>query len=163
MALNKATFGAGCFWGTDKFFKRQFPLLKTCYTGYLGGKKANPTYEEVCTGETGHAEVIQVEYAPEEVNYKELCHFFFRMHNPCTLNRQEGDVGTQYRSAIFYHDEEQKKIAEEVKDEVQKEHYPDETIVTEISPATEFWKAEDYHQDYLLNNPGGYCCHRIRW
>jgi len=159
---DKATFGAGCFWGTDKLFRKQFDL-KTCYTGYLGGNVTNPNYKQVCTGKTGHAEVIQVEYKPDKVNYRDLVHFFFRMHDPTTLNRQGNDVGTQYRSAIFYHSDEQKKVAEEVIKEVQEKRYPNAKITTELAPATEFWKAEDYHQEYLIKNPDGYCNHRLRW
>jgi len=160
--ITKATFGAGCFWGTDKFFRAKF-LLTSCYTGYLGGTAQRPTYEQVCTGRTGHAEVIQLEYEESKVSYRDICTFFFSMHDPTTLNRQGNDVGTQYRSVIFYHDEDQKVIAEEVKKEIQKLHYPTQTVVTEIAPATTFWKAEDYHQQYLDKNPGGYCNHRIRF
>lgn len=110
--LQRATFGAGCFWvcrqwvllttqGTDKFFRKEFPKLKSCYTGYLGGKKTNPTYEEVCTGTTGHAEVIQVEYQPDEINYRDLCFFFFRMHDPTTLNRQGNDRGGELPATLL--------------------------------------------------------------
>eukprot|EP01088_Endostelium_zonatum_P009991 TRINITY_DN2331_c0_g1_i2.p1 TRINITY_DN2331_c0_g1~~TRINITY_DN2331_c0_g1_i2.p1 ORF type:complete len:163 (-),score=49.42 TRINITY_DN2331_c0_g1_i2:61-549(-) len=162
MATEKATFGAGCFWGTEKFFESEFKDgLKSLAVGYEGGDKENPTYRDVCTGKTGHAEVLQVEYYPKKVDYKDLCRFFWRMHDPTTVNRQGNDRGTQYRSVVFYHSEQQKKDAEEVKQEVQKQI--EEPIVTEISPAKVFYSAEKEHQQYLKRNPGGYCNHKIRW
>eukprot|EP01088_Endostelium_zonatum_P008244 TRINITY_DN2092_c0_g1_i1.p1 TRINITY_DN2092_c0_g1~~TRINITY_DN2092_c0_g1_i1.p1 ORF type:complete len:221 (-),score=43.51 TRINITY_DN2092_c0_g1_i1:21-683(-) len=158
-----ATFGAGCFWGTEKFFEEEFKdALSKLSVGYMGGDTVEPTYRDVCTGQTGHAEVLQVEYYPKKVDYKDLCRYFWRMHDPTTLNRQGNDSGTQYRSVIFYHNEDQKKDAEEVKEEIQKK-YKNRHVVTEISPATKYYPAEDYHQKYLKNNPGGYCNHSLRW
>eukprot|EP01118_Nematostelium_gracile_P002784 TRINITY_DN1309_c0_g1_i1.p1 TRINITY_DN1309_c0_g1~~TRINITY_DN1309_c0_g1_i1.p1 ORF type:complete len:177 (-),score=39.26 TRINITY_DN1309_c0_g1_i1:83-562(-) len=159
--MKLATFGGGCFWGMEKFFKKEFKL-DSAYVGYMGGDKKNPSYEDVCTGKTGHAEVIQLSYDPKSVQYSDLVQFFFRMHDPTTVNRQGNDRGTQYRSAIFYHDEEQKETATKVRDELQATKIQDK-IVTEISPASTFYKAEAYHQQYLDNNPGGYCNHRLRW
>eukprot|EP01027_Heterolobosea_sp_BB2_P023725 GEZU01035700.1.p2 GENE.GEZU01035700.1~~GEZU01035700.1.p2 ORF type:complete len:164 (+),score=37.23 GEZU01035700.1:50-541(+) len=160
--IQKATFGAGCFWGVEKFFKKQFAhgLISTV-VGYAGGHKPNPTYREVCTGTTGHAEALQMQYDANKIKYADLVEFFFRMHDPTTKNRQGNDVGTQYRSVIFYHNLEQKQIAEEVKAKVQ-DRYPD-PIVTEIVQFTNWYDAEDYHQNYLEKNPNGYCNHRLRW
>jgi len=159
----KAAFGGGCFWGMEKFFKKEFKSgLSTSAVGFMGGNKKNPSYEEVCSGKTGHAEVLFVEYDDKKVNYKDLVIFFFRMHDPTTLNRQGNDVGTQYRSAIFYYNDEQKNIANEVKAELQKTKFKD-PIMTDISPATDFYIAEDYHQAYLDKNPYGYCNHKMRW
>jgi len=162
--LQTATFGAGCFWGTQKFFKKQFKegIVKSA-VGYLGGNIKNPSYKDVCTGKTGHAEVLQLQFDANKVNYGDLVRFFFRMHDPTTLNRQGNDAGTQYRSAIFFHTPEQKVVAEQVKQEIEKAEKYTSPIVTEISAATEFFVAEDYHQDYLDHNPTGYCNHRLRW
>jgi len=159
----KATFGAGCFWGTEKFFKKQFaPNVKTA-VGYMGGKKSEPSYQQVCTGQTGHAEVLHLEYDPKNVSYDDLLTFFWRMHDPTTPNRQGNDVGTQYRSVVFYHDEEQREQAEKKKKEIDAKGVFKNPIATTIEPAGQFWSAEDYHQDYLEKNPGGYCNHKIRW
>jgi len=162
--LQTATFGAGCFWGTQKFFKKQFKdgIAKSA-VGYLGGNIKNPSYKDVCTGKTGHAEVLQLQFDANKVNYGDLVRFFFRMHDPTTLNRQGNDAGTQYRSGIFYHTPDQKIVAEQVKQEMEKSGKFTSPIVTEISPATEFFVAEDYHQDYLDHNPNGYCNHHLRW
>eukprot|EP01090_Pellita_catalonica_P000390 TRINITY_DN10270_c0_g1_i1.p1 TRINITY_DN10270_c0_g1~~TRINITY_DN10270_c0_g1_i1.p1 ORF type:complete len:128 (-),score=13.31 TRINITY_DN10270_c0_g1_i1:146-529(-) len=127
----------------------------------MGGKK-KASYEEVCSGRTGHAEVLHLEYDPKAVNYRDLVLYFFRMHDPTTPNRQGNDRGSQYRSVIFYHSKEQKKIAAEVKEELQQSKISDK-IVTEISPAKTYFSAEAYHQKYLEKNPGGYCNHRLRW
>ena len=164
----KASFGAGCFWGTEKMFKKEFPKLKTVFVGYQGGHTDSVTYKEVCTGTTGHAEVLQVTYEPEEVSFRDLVTFFYKMHDPTTLNQQGNDRGTQYRSAIFFEDDEQKKIAEQVTKEVAenpsfKAAYGGRAITTEISKAGTFHIAEDHHQGYLDANPGGYCNHRKRW
>jgi peptide-methionine (S)-S-oxide reductase len=160
----RATFGGGCFWGMEKWFKKTFPKgISNVQVGYLGGTLESPTYKQVCTGKTGHAEVVTMNYDPEVVPYKKLVKFFFRIHDSTTLNRQGGDVGTQYRSAIFYYDDNQKTIAEEVKAEVQKSGKVKGTIVTEITPATTFYPAEDYHQGYLDANPDGYCNHKPLW
>eukprot|EP01092_Planopodium_desertum_P014548 TRINITY_DN73690_c0_g1_i1.p1 TRINITY_DN73690_c0_g1~~TRINITY_DN73690_c0_g1_i1.p1 ORF type:complete len:166 (+),score=30.26 TRINITY_DN73690_c0_g1_i1:1-498(+) len=162
-ATQKATFGAGCFWGVEKYFRKHFPKLKSTSVGYAGGSSADPTYKAVCTGKTGHAEVVDLEYDEKETPYRDLVVFFFRVHDPTTLNRQGPDTGTQYRSAIFYHSPEQKKIAEEVVEEMKTTHYKGQKIVTEIVAFTKYYKAEDYHQLYLDANPDGYCTHKLRW
>jgi peptide-methionine (S)-S-oxide reductase len=143
-----ATFGAGCFWGVETTF-RNVKGVKDVTVGYLGGTMPNPTYKDVCTGRTGHAEVVEVVYDPAEVSYEKLLDVFWENHNPTTLNRQGPDVGTQYRSAIFYHNEDQKRIAEESKARLAASGRFPRPIVTEITPATTFYKAEDYHQRYL--------------
>ncbi len=156
-----ATLAGGCFWGVEEIL-RKLPGVANIIVGYTGGNISNPTYEQVTTGSTGHAEAIQVIYDPAQVSYEEVLRYFFRLHDPTTLNRQENDVGTQYRSAIFYHDENQKRIALKVKEEVQKSGKWKRPIVTEVVPAQEFYIAEDYHQDYLQKNPHGYMCHFLR-
>jgi peptide-methionine (S)-S-oxide reductase len=143
-----ATFGAGCFWGVEVAF-RNVKGVKEALVGYLGGTLENPTYNDVCTGRTGHAEVVQVEFDPAEVTYDKLLDVFWENHNPTTLNRQGPDVGTQYRSAIFYHTPEQKRIAEESKAQLAASGKFPRPIVTEITAASAFYKAEDYHQRYL--------------
>ena len=148
MATEKATFGAGCFWGVESTF-RAVPGVKEAIVGYAGGTTENPTYREVCSHGTGHAEVVQVEYDPAEVSYDTLLDVFWNNHNPTTLNRQGPDVGTQYRSAIFYHTPEQKRIAEESKKRLEASGRFARPIVTEITPASAFYRAEDYHQRYL--------------
>jgi peptide-methionine (S)-S-oxide reductase len=155
--LQKATLGSGCFWCTEAIFER-LNGVKSVVSGYSGGKVENPTYEEVCTGTTGHAEVTQITYDPKVISFDELLEVFWKTHDPTTLNRQGNDVGTQYRSVIFYHNEEQKKLAEKYKEELNKSGAWDKPIVTEISPFTKFYPAEDYHQEYYENNPNqGYC------
>jgi len=156
-----ATLAGGCFWGMEEIIRKLPGTLETT-VGYTGGSIRNPIYKEVCTGATGHAETIQIVFDPKKMSFRELLGYFFRMHDPTTLNRQHNDVGTQYRSAIFYHSEEQKRTAEEVKREVESAGKWRRPVVTEISPATEFYPAEDYHQDYLQKNPGGYNCHVLR-
>lgn len=143
--IEKATFAAGCFWGIQQVFDETPGVVKTT-VGYTGGTKKNPSYEDVCTGETGHAESIEVEFDPEKTSYGKMLEVFWKHHNPTTMNRQGPDIGTQYRSAIFYHDEKQKKIAEKTKKEVQKKF--EMPVVTEIVKAGEFYPAEDYHQKY---------------
>ena len=143
-----ATFGAGCFWGVEVTF-RNTPGVRDALVGYLGGTLANPTYKDVCTGRTGHTEVVQVEYDPAEVSYDKLLNVFWENHNPTTLNRQGPDVGTQYRSAIFYHTPEQKRAAEESKAQLEASGRFRRPVVTEITEATTFYPAEDYHQRYL--------------
>ena len=144
----KATFGAGCFWHVEDLL-RKTKGVKSTQVGYIGGKLAHPTYEEVCTDTTGHAEAVQVEYDPNEISYYELLQVFWSNHDPTSLNRQGPDVGNQYRSAIFFHDEEQKKIAQKSKEELEKSGKFQKRIVTEIVPAPEFYKAEEYHQQYF--------------
>jgi peptide-methionine (S)-S-oxide reductase len=146
--MELATFGAGCFWGVEVAF-RQVPGVKDATVGYLGGTLANPTYKDVCTGKTGHAEVVQVKYDPAEVTYDKLLDVFWENHNPTTLNRQGPDVGTQYRSAIFYHTPGQKRSAEESKSRLEASGKLRRPIVTEITAASTFYPAEDYHQRYL--------------
>jgi peptide-methionine (S)-S-oxide reductase len=144
----KATFGAGCFWGVEAAY-RQIPGVISTTAGYLGGTMRNPTYKDVCTGRTGHAEVVQVEYDPARVTYDDLLTVFWENHDPTTLNRQGPDVGTQYRSAIFYHDDAQKAAAMASMEEREKSGRYHRPIVTEITPASDFYEAEDYHQQYL--------------
>lgn len=143
-----ATFGAGCFWGVEVTF-RNTPGVRDALVGYLGGTLGNPTYKDVCTGRTGHAEVVQVKYDPAEVSYDKLLDVFWENHNPTTLNRQGPDVGTQYRSAIFYHTPEQKRAAEESKAQLEASGRFRHPVVTEITEASTFYPAEDYHQRYL--------------
>ena len=143
-----ATFGAGCFWGVEVAF-RNVPGVKDALVGYLGGTLKNPTYRDVCTGRTGHAEVVQVKYDPAEVSYDKLLDVFWENHDPTTLNRQGPDVGTQYRSAIFYHTPEQRRAAEESKARLEASGRFRRPIVTEITEASAFYPAEDYHQRYL--------------
>lgn len=152
-----ATFGNGCFWCTEAVFVRLKGVEKV-ESGYIGGKLKNPTYREVCTGTTGHAEAVQIHFNPEVISYAELLEVFFKTHDPTTLNRQGNDVGTQYRSAIFYHNEEQKDLATKAKLELDKAGVFEEPIVTEITRASDFYLAEDYHQDYFeLNGSQPYC------
>lgn len=152
-----ATLGSGCFWCTEAIFERVNGVTEVI-SGYSGGNVENPTYEEVCNGTTGHAECTQIKYIPEIVSYDELLEIFWRTHDPTTLNRQGNDVGTQYRSVIYYHDEEQKQKAEYYKAKLSEEKIWADPIVTEISPLEKFYKAEKYHQDYYENNPNqGYC------
>lgn len=157
LKLEKVIFGGGCFWCTEAVFKR-VEGVHSVVSGYAGGTVKNPSYEQVCEGTTGHAEVIQVSYDPAVVSYDELLEIFFKTHDPTTLNRQGADVGTQYRSVIFYHNDEQKNKAEYYKAELDKSGAWDNPIVTEISSLNNFYQAEDYHQNYFENNPNqGYC------
>jgi peptide-methionine (S)-S-oxide reductase len=144
--LEKATLGAGCFWGVEATYRRLAGVKET-QVGYMGGKLKNPTYKDVCTDSTGHAEVLEVTFDPEVISYHDILEVFWDNHNPTTLNRQGPDVGTQYRSAIFYHSPEQEAEAKASRDAAQS-RFP-RPIVTEITPATEFWRAEEYHQQYL--------------
>lgn len=148
MATEKATFGAGCFWGVEATF-RAIQGVSNATVGYAGGTKENPTYEDVCSDETGHAEVVQVEFDPQQVSYRDLLKVFWTNHDPTTLNRQGRDVGTQYRSVIFYHSPEQRAAAEESKAEMEGSGRLRQPIVTQIEAAPAFWPAEDYHQRYL--------------
>jgi peptide-methionine (S)-S-oxide reductase len=143
-----ATFGAGCFWGVEAAY-RQIPGVLSTRVGYLGGTMENPTYKDVCSGRTGHAEVVEVTYDPARLSYDDLLTVFWENHDPTTLNRQGPDVGVQYRSAIFYHDDEQKAAAEASKAERDRSGRYRRPIVTEITPASQFYEAEDYHQQYL--------------
>lgn len=152
-----ATFGAGCFWGVEEEFRKLHGVIST-KVGYLGGNKDNPSYEEICSDETGHAEVVEVTFDCEKINYEQLLNLFWNIHNPTQLNRQGVDIGTQYRSAIFYHSEEQKEIAVLSKNKVEKINKYLRPIVTEISQVKTFWEAEDYHQQYLTKR-GLTSCH----
>jgi peptide-methionine (S)-S-oxide reductase len=154
--LHKATFGAGCFWGVEAAF-RQVKGVKATAVGYAGGRTKNPTYKEVCTDSTGHAEVVQVEYDPAEVSYDRLLGVFWASHDPTQLNRQGPDVGTQYRSVIFFHTPEQEAAARESKAALESSGRFRRPIVTEILPAPEFWLAEDYHQQYLEKRGLSHC------
>ena len=156
-----AILAGGCFWGMEEIIRKIPGVIKTT-VGYSGGKTADPTYETVCTGGTGHAEAIQVVFDPTRLSYEALLDYFFRMHDPTTLNRQHNDVGTQYRSAIFYASEAQKETAERVRAQWDKSGKFNRPITTEITPATKFYPAEEYHQKYLVKNPGGYTCHVLR-
>lgn len=146
-----ATFAAGCFWCTEAVFQRLKGVVKI-ESGYSGGSVPNPTYEAVCTGQTGHAECTQITFDPKIISFKELLEVFWKTHDPTTLNRQGNDTGTQYRSAIFYHNDEQKELAEKYKRELDSEKIWNDPIVTEIVPFKKFYKAEDYHQDYYNKN-----------
>ena len=146
-----ATFGSGCFWCTEAIFE-QLNGVGSVVSGYSGGKKENPTYKEVCGGETGHAEVTQISFDPTIISFTELLEVFWKTHDPTTLNRQGADIGTQYRSVIFYHNEEQKKLAEEYKGKLTEAEIFNNPIVTEITKFEKFYAAEDYHQDYYEQN-----------
>jgi peptide-methionine (S)-S-oxide reductase len=152
----KATFAAGCFWGVESAF-RQVPGVVDAVSGYSGGTKDEPTYEDVCTGRTGHAESVEVEFDPAKVSYSQLLDVFWENHDPTTLNRQGPDVGTQYRSAVFFHDEAQRKEAEASKERLEKSGRYRRPIVTEIAPAQTFWRAEEYHQRYLEKRGLAHC------
>ncbi|KAL1994512.1 hypothetical protein VTN49DRAFT_1982 [Thermomyces lanuginosus] len=157
----KATVAAGCFWGVEHLYRKHFGNgkgLLDAKCGYTGGSTEDPNYKLVCSGTTGHAEAIQITFDPSIVTYRQLIEFFYRMHDPTTADRQGPDVGGQYRSAIFYHDEEQERIAREVTDKVAKQWFKDQAVTTRIEPAGKFWEAEEYHQLYLTKNPSGYEC-----
>ncbi|MFP4024363.1 MAG: peptide-methionine (S)-S-oxide reductase MsrA [Thiohalospira sp.] len=149
--MELATFGSGCFWCTEAIFEK-IKGVESVVSGYSGGRVKNPTYKEVCTGNTGHAEVVQIKYNPEIISFKDLLEIFWQTHDPTTLNRQGADVGTQYRSVIFYHTGEQKKTAEIYKKKLDEANIYKNPIVTEITKFESFYKAEDYHQDYYENN-----------
>ena len=155
--METTTLGSGCFWCTEAVFQ-QLRGVESVVSGYSGGNVDNPSYEQVTTGRTGHAEVCQIQFDPQQISYEDLLEVFFNTHDPTTLNRQGNDVGTQYRSVIFYHSEEQKEIAERVKNELDDSGTWKNSIVTEIVPFEKFFKAEDYHQNFYRNNPNqGYC------
>ncbi|KAH8927471.1 methionine sulfoxide reductase A [Atractiella rhizophila] len=159
----------GCFWGTEHMYRKHYDGkgLLDAEVGFIGGDLSNPSYRQVCSGTTNHAEATKLVFDNSKVSYEELIEFHYRMHDPTTLNRQGGDIGTQYRSAIFYLNPQQKEIAERVTEKVQKERFDPngKKIVTQILEAGEWWPAEDYHQKYLINNPSGYHCptHRLYW
>jgi methionine-S-sulfoxide reductase len=159
--LETATFAAGCFWGTEEFF-RKIPGVESTRVGYTGGTMNNPKYEDTTTGKTGHAESVELQFDPKKVSYDALLDQFFKMHDPTTLNQQGNDVGTQYRSAIFFHSKEQEKEALAFKTKVEKSGAWKGPITTEIARAGKFWPAEAYHQKYLVKNPEGYDNHYLR-
>ena len=154
--MEKATFGAGCFWGVEAAFRQVQGVVSTA-VGYMGGSLKNPTYKDVCTDTTGHAEAVEVTYDPANVSYEELLKVFWQIHDPTTLNRQGPDVGTQYRSAIFFHGGEQEAAARASKEKLEKSGAYKRPIVTEIVPAGEFWQAEEYHQQYLEKRGLSHC------
>jgi peptide-methionine (S)-S-oxide reductase len=154
MTTEKATFGAGCFWGVEETFRKLKGVISTA-VGYAGGNKENPSYEDVCTDRTGHAEAVEVEFDPSQISYEQLLDVFWSSHNPTTLNRQGPDVGTQYRSVIFYHSPQQKAAAE--KSKMEKAAQFPRPIVTQIEPASKFWRAEEYHQRYLEKRGQSHC------
>jgi peptide methionine sulfoxide reductase msrA/msrB len=156
-SLKKATIAGGCFWGMEELL-RELPGVTETEVGYTGGDVENATYQN----HEGHAEAVEITYDPSRITYEEILEFFFKMHDPTTVNRQGNDVGTSYRSAIFVHDDEQRQAAERVKAKVDKSGAWKRPVVTEIVPAKKFWTAEAYHQDYLKKNPGGYTCHYVR-
>ncbi|KAK1922297.1 peptide methionine sulfoxide reductase MsrA [Papiliotrema laurentii] len=165
--VETAVFASGCFWGTEHMFDQHYSHLPKwkCVSGYTGGDVTNPSYRQVCSGSTGHAEAVQLTYQKGSVGYGELVEFFYRTHDPTTLNSQGPDRGSQYRSGIFTHSKEQEDIAKAVTAEVQEKYLKGRPIVTAILPAAEWYDAEEYHQKYLNNNPGGYECptHRFYW
>ena len=156
MKTEKATFGAGCFWGVEETFRRLNGVVSTA-VGYAGGTRDNPSYEDVCTDKTGHAEVVEVEFDPSQINYNQLLDVFWSNHNPTTLNRQGPDVGKQSRSVIFYHSTEQKTAADSSKDALEKSGRFNRPVVTQIEPAPRFWRAEEYHQRYLEKRGRSHC------
>jgi peptide-methionine (S)-S-oxide reductase len=156
MSHQKASFAAGCFWGVEARF-REIEGVVDAVSGYMGGHNANPTYKEVCSGRTGHAETVQVEFDDRQVSYRQLLETFFALHNPTTLNRQGPDVGSQYRSAVFWHDPEQRQAAQDMIEALNAAGKWSSPIVTEVVEAPEFWPAEEYHQRYFEKNGGGFC------
>ena len=159
--METATLAGGCFWGVEELIRKLPGVLDTT-VGYTGGTLKAPRYQDVKTGRTGHAESLEIQFDPARISYEEILRFFFRLHDPTTANRQGNDVGSQYRSAIFVHDDAQREVAERVKKEVDASGKWTRPVMTEIVPATEFWPAEDYHQDYLQKYPNGYTCHFVR-
>jgi len=149
--MERATFAAGCFWGVEELYRTLDGVVETA-AGYMGGHTENPSYKEVCTGETGHAEVVDLKFDPAVISYAQLLDKFWAKHNPTTRNRQGWDIGTQYRSAVFFHNEEQRKIAEQSKADLDASDKYSDPVVTEITPAEPFWRAEEYHQQYVLKN-----------
>lgn len=154
-----ATLAGGCFWGVEELLQK-LPGVVDTEVGYTGGVTKDPTYKTVSVGDTGHAESIQIIFEPSKMSYEDLLRWFFKIHDPTTENRQGNDRGTQYRSAIFYHDDQQKETALKMKAEAETKWK--KPVVTQIVPAREFYSAEEYHQDYLIKNPGGYTCHWVR-
>lgn len=159
--LETATLAAGCFWGTEEFF-RKVPGVVETQVGYAGGSKKNPSYEDVSTGTTGNAESLQLKFDPKKISYEQILTLFFKMHDPTTLNRQGNDEGSQYRSAIFYHSKEQKEVAEKLETKIEHSKAWKAPLTTQLAPAGNFYPAEEYHQKYLEKHPGGYDNHYLR-
>lgn len=159
--VKRITLAGGCFWGLEELL-RQIPGVVHTQVGYAGGSLEHPTYEDICTGQTGHAESVQVSYDSNTLSEEELFFEFFKIHDPTTLNRQGNDQGSQYRSAIFYQDEQQREAAIRVMHQVEASKAWKSPLVTELHALTQFWRAEEYHQQYLQKNPGGYTCHFVR-
>ncbi len=159
--LERATLAGGCFWGVEDLLRKLDGVISTT-VGYTGGQTLNPVYQTVKAGTTGHAESVEIDFDPAVISFEAILHFFFRMHDPTTVDRQGNDLGSQYRSEIFYHSEAQKQVALKVIAEVSASRRWPKPIVTKVSPAQKFYPAEDDHQDYLQRNPGGYTCHWIR-
>jgi len=162
VSLEVATLAGGCFWCSEAVF-REVDGIENVVSGYTGGAIVNPTYQQVCTGKTGHAEAVQVSFNPSKISYREILEIFFSIHDPTTMNRQGADVGTQYRSAIFYHNEQQKAIAEELIGELNKAHLWKKHIVTQIVPLDTFYPAEDYHREYFSRHPEQAYCQMVIW
>ncbi len=158
--IETATLAAGCFWCVEAIFD-DLKGVEDVVSGYSGGHTENPTYKEVCSETTGHAEVVQIRFDPSELSFKELLQVFFTVHDPTTLNRQGGDIGTSYRSAVFYHSDQQKQTAEETIAQFDAEGIYDNPIVTEVTAFDKFWPAEDYHQEYFANNPNQPYCNAV--
>jgi methionine-S-sulfoxide reductase len=156
-----ATLAGGCFWGMEDLL-RKLPGVLNTDVGYTGGDTPNAKYEQVKTGRTGHAEALQIEFDPTKTSFEKILLYFFKIHDPTTEDQQGNDIGSQYRSAIFYHNDEQKQIAEKVIDRVNKSGVWKKPVATEVVPAGPFYRAEEYHQDYLEKNPNGYTCHFMR-
>lgn len=159
--METAILAGGCFWGVEEIL-RQIDGITETEVGYTGGKTSSPTYEMVKTGTTGHAEAIKITFDPQKISYEEILEYFFRLHDPTQLNRQQNDIGTQYRSAIFFLNLPQKESAKKIKEQINSSGKWAKEVVTEIVPFEKWYSAEDYHQDYLQKNPGGYNCHYLR-
>ena len=159
--IEKVLLGAGCFWGVEELFKKKEGILST-KVGYSGGETTDPSYSSVCSGTTGHAEVVLVEFDPALISFENVLDYFFRLHDPTTLNRQHNDIGTQYRSVIFTYSEEQRLITQQVIKRINESKYFKNPVVTQVLSAQKFYEAEKYHQDYLQKNPSGYMCHILR-
>lgn len=161
MTIEKALLGAGCFWGVEHIFKKIDGIVSTD-VGYSGGDVIDPTYPMVCSGATGHAEVVRIEFDSTVISYESVLNTFFRLHDPTTVNRQHNDIGTQYRSVIFTYSEQQAETAKQVIKKLDEAHVFQNPVVTQVLPVGKFYSAEDYHQDYLVKNPDGYMCHILR-
>lgn len=158
--IQHATLAGGCFWCIESAFN-SIEGVVSAFSGYAGGHTDNPTYEQVCEGTTGHAEVVRVNFDADKIAYRDILEIFFALHNPTQINRQGNDIGTQYRSEIFYHDSDQKKIAEQIIDEIELEEIWSTPVVTEITALNNYYQAEDYHQDYFSNNPQNQYCNMV--